>query len=174
MKRKHVWSSLAVAVGVTLLAGCASTAPTSGVRRAGSQPAIAVTQFLEFAEEGDLQAMARNFGTEGGDLARQAGNPIRCALRGIGSWFALSRTCISWQDIEIRMNTIAVILAHDSFRVASENPVPGRRRPTARIGVEVVQPGGGVVRDVPFLVVHARDGRWLVEEIGLERLTGGR
>jgi len=159
---------------VVLLLGCASTAPTSGVRRAGSQPGNSVALFLEFSEERDLPGMARLFGTADGDLAREAGNPLRCALRRMGSWFVLSRPCISWQDIEIRMNTIAVILSHESFRVTSENPVPGRRRPTSRIGVDLVQRGGRILRDVPFLVVNSRDGRWLIEEIGLERVTSGR
>jgi hypothetical protein len=140
---------------------------------AGVAPMLSVERFLQAANSRDLEAMARIFGTERGALAEGTGNTFSCAFRRMGSWIGVSQRCLTWQQIEIRMNAIAAILAHDDFRVRSEASVPGRRSPTTRIGVDLVQPGG-TVPDVPFLVVRAGDGRWLVEEIGLDRITAGR
>jgi hypothetical protein len=155
-------------------AACASAPPQTGqARMAGVAPMLTVERFLQAANTGDLEAMARIFGTDRGALAERTGGGLSCAFRRLGSWIRLSNRCVSWQEIEVRMHTIAVILAHDDFRVRSESNVPGRRSPTTRIGVDLEQ-AGLTVPDVPFVVVRAGDGRWLVEEIGLERITAGR
>ena len=171
MKRKFL---LLLIVGFPALSGCASAAPSAGQgRMAGVAPMLSVERFLQASNTRDLAAMARIFGTERGALAEQTGNSFACGFRRVGSWIGLSRSCVSWQEIEIRMHTIAEILAHDDFRIRSEANVPGRLSPTTRIGVDLVQ-AGGTVADVPFVVVRAGDGRWLVEEIGLDRVMSGR
>lgn len=151
------------------LGGCASSGP-SGAPMAGPEPMLSVERFLLAANTGDLDAMARIFGTSAGPMADRAGSALGCGLRRMGSWLRLSRRCVSWQDIELRMNTIALILQHDDYRVRSENPVAGRRHPTRRVGVDL-QRGGQQFTDVPFVVVRSGEGRWLIEEIGLERIT---
>lgn len=150
-------------------AGCASSAaPTS--RMAGNQPMISVERFLQAANTGDLEAMGRIFGTSSGSMADQMGGTFSCAFRRMGSWIRVSDRCVTRQELELRMNVIALILRHDTYRIRSESPVPGRQRPTVRIGVDLAH---GVSRypDVPFVIVQSRDGRWLIEQIGLERIT---
>jgi hypothetical protein len=154
---------------VIVLGGCASSAPSGGPM-AGAEPMLSVERFLLAVDTGDLDAMARIFGTSAGPMADRAGSPLGCGLRRMGSWLRLSRRCMSWQDIELRMNTIALILQHDEYRVRSENPVAGRRHPTRRVGVDIER-GGQRFADVPFVVVRTGEGRWLIEEIGLERIT---
>jgi hypothetical protein len=164
---------LLVVVGLPVLSACASAPATPSSGMAGVAPMLSVERFLQASNARDLDAMARIFGTERGALAERTGNPLGCGFRRVGSWLGLSGRCVSWQEIEIRMNTIAVILAHDDFQVRSEAPVPGRSSPTTRIGVDLVQ-RGTTVTDVPFVLVRAGDGRWLVEEIGLDRAMSGR
>jgi len=55
----------------------------------------------------------------------------------------------------------------------SESRVPGRVNPTTRIGVDLSF-RGRTVRDVPFVVVRTNDGRWFIEQIGLDKVTGPR
>ncbi len=155
-------------------AACASSGPTpQSNRMAAVQPMISVERFLQAANTSDLEAMARIFGTSRGPIANQAGSAIPCAFRRMGSWVGLGSRCVSWVDIELRMDAIARLLRHEDYRVRSESNVPGRLRPTVRIGVDLVR-GGASVPDVPFVVVQTSDGRWLVEEIGLERVTAER
>jgi hypothetical protein len=165
------FASLAFFAMAAVLAGCASSGPPSP-RMAGGQPMLSVERFLEAANTGDLEAMARIFGTSDGPIAESLGNPFSCAFRRIGSWIRVSDRCSSWADVELRMNAIALVLRHDAYRIRSEAQVPGRQRPTVRVGVDMEE-GTNAYPDVPFVVVQAGDGRWLVEQIGLERITQG-
>jgi len=140
---------------------------------AGPQPQLSVERFLQAANTRDLEAMARIFGTEDGPIADEAGSTLGCAFRRMGSWIGLSGRCTSWQQIELRMNTIAYILRHDDYRMRSETTVAGRRAPTTRVGVDL-EWGRERYQDVPFVVVRAGGGEWMIEEIGLERITGAR
>jgi len=153
-----------------VVAGCASGPPLAQTRMAASQPMLSVERFLQAANTGDLEAMAMIFGTSRGPIANQAGGTLPCAFRRMGSWVGLGSRCVSWIDIEIRMDAIARLLRHDDYRVRSESSVAGRARPTIRVGVDMAR-GASNIQDVPFVVVQASDGRWMVEEIGLERLT---
>jgi hypothetical protein len=148
--------------------GCASSGSSPEV--AGAQPQVSVERFLEAANTRDLDAMARIFGTEAGPIADQTGSGLGCAFRRVGSWLRISNRCTSWQDIEVRMNTIAYILRHDRYQLRSESTVAGREARTIRVGVDL-EWGRESHADVPFVVVQSRGGRWLVQEIGLERIT---
>jgi hypothetical protein len=154
-----------------VLGGCASSGPPTP-RMAGGQPMVSVERFLQAANTGDLEAMAHIFGTADGPISEGMGNPFSCGFRRVGSWIGLSDRCVSWAEVELRMNAIALVLQHDVYRLRTEASVPGRQRPTVRVGVDIEE---GVNRypDVPFVVVQARDGRWLVEQIALERITQG-
>lgn len=157
-----------------LLAGCASGGPSgSGGAMAAVAPVLSVERFLQAANTRDLDAMSRIFGTADGPIADQAGNTFSCAFKRMGSWIGIGERCASWVDIELRMDAIAGILEHDDYLIETDNTVPGRTRPTRRIGVQLTR-GATRYNDVPFVVVQTSDGRWLVEEIDLARMTAFR
>lgn len=133
-------------------------------------PALSVERFLQASNARDLEAMARLFGTAEGAIAEEQGNAFSCFFRAIASAFGVSETCLSRLDIERRMDALARILRHDDYRLAGEEAVAARRHPTTRILVWLRQ-GEREHPRVPFVVVRAPDGRWLIEEIGLEQIT---
>jgi hypothetical protein len=166
-------SCIPVVILALAMTGCASSQQAPSSQMAGVAPMLSVERFLQAANTRDLDAMARIFGTANGPIADQAGGAFGCAFRRMGSWIGLSRRCVSWTEIEVRMDAIARILRHDDYQIQSESSVAGRRHPTTRIGVDLVR-GSERYQDVPFTVVQASEGRWLLEEIGLERITGAR
>lgn len=138
---------------------------------AGVGSSVAVERFLQAANGQDLAGMARIFGTVGGPII-DTGSTFGCAFKKIGSWFRLSDACVSYQEVELRMYSIAQLLRHVDYRIVSESDVPGRVDRTTRIGVDLVRVGGQRVADVGFLVVRAGgDGHWLIQEIELEKIT---
>jgi hypothetical protein len=137
-------------------------------------PTLSVERFLQAVNTRDLEAMARIFGNEDGPIADQTGNGFSCAFKRKGSWIGIGERCVSWTDIELRMDALALILRHDDYTVRTESTVAGRTRPTTRIGVDL-QRGGARYADIPFVVVQTAAGQWLVEEIeDLARLTALR
>lgn len=170
MSRLPMLSALAL---LGIAAGCASGPPLSSTRMAGVAPMLSVERFLQAANTRDLEAMARIFGTADGPIADATGNGFSCAFKRIGSWIRIGDPCLSWSEIELRMDAIAAILRHDDYRVRSESSVAGRTRPTTRIGVDLVR-AGNQYPDVGFFVVQTSDGRWLVEQAELEKMTAFR
>ncbi|TVR63925.1 MAG: hypothetical protein EA422_08090 [Gemmatimonadales bacterium] len=160
----------AVAVLGMMTAGCASS---GGGPMAASQPQLSVERFLQAANSRDLDAMARIFGTEDGAVLDTTGSTLGCAFRRMGSWIRLSDRCITREEIELRMDAIAYILRHDRYRIVSEATVAGRRAPTTRVVVDLER-GSERFTDVPFVAVRAPGGNWMIEEVGLERITAGR
>ncbi len=154
--------------------GCASSGPPgSPSGSAGSEAMISVERFLQASNRGDLTDMARIFGTARGPIADQTGNTLSCGFQRIGSWLRMGQPCLSWAEIELRMNTIAMILRHDDYDLRSESSVAGRTRPTTRVGVDLAI-GSERITDVPFVAVQGSGGNWYLEEIGLERITNPR
>ena len=135
-----------------------------------AEPGEVVARFLDAANRRDLDAMARLFGTADGPIGAPRG-AFGCGLRRLGSWLGLGEPCVSAQEVELRMDVIARILAHESRGAGSAAPVPGRRLPAAGVEVEMMVGNGRVVR-VPFVLIRTEDHGWLVERVGLERLTG--
>ncbi len=154
-------SLLAAALFGTAVGGCPSAPVGQAGSLAGVAPMLSVERFLQAANTRDLEAMARIFGNADGPIAERASNTFACAFKRMGSWIGLGGRCLSWAEIELRMNTIAVILQHDDYRVRAESAVPGRSRPTTRVSVDLAR-GTEQFVDVPFVVVQASDGRWLV------------
>lgn len=152
-----------------LLFGC-----TRQIMVPGEAPAVApmlsVERFLQAANERDLYSMARLFGTADGPMS-DTGGTFGCAFKKLGSWFGIGERCPTIQEVEIRMDAIAEVLAHEDYTVVSESSVAGRIHPTSRIGVNLRVDGQDVL-DVPFVVVRTPEGRWLIEEIGLTKITG--
>ncbi len=154
-----------------LLGGCTTTRVMSTGEVAALAPILSVERFLAAANAQDLYGMARLFGTENGPII-ETGGTLGCAFRKMGSWIGVSERCSTLQEVELRMHAVAQILRHDDYTVTAEASVPGRVNPTSRIGVDM-RIGGRTIRDVPFVVVRTGEGRWLVEEIGLTKITGG-
>ena len=160
---------LLVAVG-----GCGGTAAHSSADPPpgpdpSQEPVRVVAEFLDAAKRRDHAAMAARFGTGDGPIGERGG-AVGCAFRRVGSWIGLGAPCLTAAEVELRMDVIATVLAHESYRVGGGEGVVGKGRPAARVEVEVVTGGRGVV--VPFVVIRADDGRWLVEEVGLGGLVG--
>lgn len=149
--------------------GAAAAAPDAA-SPLGQEPGEVVAAFLEAANRRDHAAMAELFGTAAGPIG-EPGNAAGCGLRRLGSWIGLGEPCVIAREVELRMDVIASILAHESRRVGPAAAVAGRGRPATRVEVEMAVRDGGTVR-VPFVLVLARDHGWLVEQVGLGRLTG--
>ena len=133
-------------------------------------PGEVVARFLDAANRRDLDAMARLFGSADGPIGARRG-AFGCGLRRVGSWVGLGEPCVSAEEVELRMDVIARILAHESRGVGSAASVPGRKLPAAGVEVQMVVGDGEVVL-VPFVLIRTEDHGWLVERVGLERLTG--
>ena len=170
---RPVRPSLALLLGVVAACGggpesrAIPAAPNDG---RSPEPGEVVARFLDAANRRDLDAMARLFGTADGPIGARRG-AFGCGLRRVGSWVGLGEPCVSAQEVELRMDVIARILSHESHGVGSAAALPGRRLPAAGVEVEMVVGDGEVVR-VPFVLIRTEDHGWLVERVGLERLTG--
>ena len=161
-------SSVLIASALLGLMGCGAAIPPleSGTPL---QPTRAVEMFLDAASQRDHASMAGLFGTADGPLGDRGGT-LGCAFRKMGSWIGLGEQCLADWEVELRMDVIASILKHESYRVQGGEAVAGRGRPAIRVGVEMDLGGRGVV-EVPFVVIRSGNGRWLVEEVDLRRLV---
>ena len=147
------------------VAGCA-TVQARGPG-AGVVAQLSLERFLQAANARDLEGMARLFGTQNGP-AWDTGSTFGCMFKKIGSWFG-SSPCVKKRDVEIRMDAIAQVLRHEDYRVVQEEPVAGRLNDALRIVVDLTVNGGNVP-GVPFVMVRAGEGQWLVEEIDLQKV----
>lgn len=133
---------------------------------------LSVERFLQAANQRDVQAMGRLFGTADG-AAMDTGSTLGCAFKKIGSWFG-GDSCVSKQDVEIRMDAIASILRHENYRIVDEQRVAGRTSPATRVLVDMTTAQGSSVSAVPFVVVRTDEGRWLIENVDLQRVMAAR
>lgn len=135
---------------------------------------LSVERFLNAANQGDVRAMGRLFGTSDG-AAMDTGSTFGCAFKKIGSWFGGS-SCRKKRDVEVRMDAIASILRHQDYRVAVQGRVAGRDAddPGTRVMVDLTMLDGADARNVPFVVVQTNDGRWLVEQVDLQAVMAAR
>lgn len=160
----------AVVLALVFLPACASS-PTRVNPATALEPQLSVERFLQAANQRDLDAMGRLFGTAEGPLG-DTGSTFGCAFKKIGSWFG-GQACRTRQEIELRMDAIASILRHQDYTVTQQRMVAGRDHPTSQVLVDLRIDRESVVRGVPFVVVHGGDGRWLVQEIDLQRVMAG-
>ena len=133
-------------------------------------PILSVERFLQASNARDLDSMGNIFGTADGP-AMDTGGTFGCMFKKMGSWIGLGDRCVTRQEVELELSLIAELLRHEDFRVVSESRVAGRTHPTTRVGVNFVIDGRDIL-DVPFFVVHAKSGRWLIENIDLAKVTG--
>jgi hypothetical protein len=152
-----------------LLGGCTTQVVTSG-EMAAVAPMLSVERFLQAANDRDLHSMGRIFGTSDGPII-ETGGTLGCGFKKFGSWFGIGERCLTLQEVEIQMSLLAELLEHEDYTIVSDEAVPGRLSPTTRIGVNM-RIDGEDIDDVPFLVVQTGDRRWLVEEVGVTRITG--
>ena len=134
-------------------------------------PTLTVERFLQASNVRDLEEMSRLFGTYDGPIG-DTGSAFGCFWKKIGSAFGGS-SCTKWTEVELRMDLISDVLQHQDYQAVSERMVSGAERPANRVGVDMALPGGSTVRDVGFTVVQASAGRWLINLIELEKITGG-
>jgi len=144
-----------------------NSGPTAGM---GAQ--LSVERFLQAANQHDVMAMGRIFGTVDGSVL-ETGGTTGCAFKKIGSWFG-GTPCVRQEDVEIRMEAIASILQHDDYRIVSESRVAGRSSMTRRVLVNMETVDGITVMGVPFDVVQSDEGRWFVQEIALQQVMAAR
>jgi len=149
-------------------AACSSGASTSTVAPVAAQ--LSVERFLQAANQRDFEAMGRLFGTADG-AAMDTGSTFACFWKKIGSWFG-GTACTRRTDVELRMDAIASIVQHTDYRIVREESVAGRTSPTRRVYVDLTIQGRRVP-NMPFVVVRTSQGRWLVEEVPLERIMAG-
>jgi len=137
---------------------------------AGVVAQLSVEQFLQAANARDIEAMGRLFGTSDGPIL-DTGGTLGCAFKKIGSWFG-GTACVKRSEVEVRLDAIARALRHEDYRITREQPVAGRLQEATEVFVDLTIEGE-VVADVPFVVVRTSGGRWLVEEVDLERVMSG-
>lgn len=141
---------MACAVLALASTACTQTRVVQSDAAAAVAPQLAVESFLQAANARDLHGMGQIFGTVDGPLMEKQRR----------------------QDVELRMDAISSILKHDDYRIIREEMVAGRDDPTTRVIVDMTI-NGRSVDNVPFVVVRAKSGRWLVQEVDLERVMAG-
>lgn len=151
------------------LAGCSQQIMSPGLV-ASVAPHLAVERFLQASNDRDLGAMARLFGTHSGPIAN-TGSTFGCFFKKIGSWFG-GRSCVTRQEVEIRMAAISNILQHEDYRIVGEQQVAGRDHPAMQVSVDIMR-ADATVPGVPFVVVSTGNGQWLVENVDLQRVMSG-
>ena len=114
----------------------------------GVAPSLVVEQFLRASNAKDLETMGKLFGTKEGAF-----------------WSRYSH-----KEVEQRMYPLAVELQHSDFEMAGEQMVPGRTNEATRLLVRITKEDKKFV--VPFTMVRYKGSTWLVEQIGIEVLTG--
>ena len=157
---------------LALLAPTACTTVVMDGPAAALGAQLSVERFLAAANQGDYTSMGRLFGTASGPVTNTGGT-LGCAFKKMGSWFGGS-SCVKKQDVEVRMDAIATILRHEDYRVVSESRVAGRNAPTTRVLVNMTTARGSSVNNVPFVVVQAEGGRWLIEQVDLQMVMAAR
>lgn len=151
-----------------VVAACSSGSSANTVAPVAAQ--LSLERFLQAANQRDFEAMGRLFGTADG-AAMDTGSTFGCFFKKIGSWFG-GTACTRRTDVELRMDAIASIIQHEDYRIVREESVAGRTVPARRVYVDLTIQGRRV-SNMPFVVVRTSEGRWLVEQVPLERIMAG-
>ena len=159
-----------IALTLVTATACTTTRVERPMASIGAQ--LSVERFLQAANQSDVTAMGRLFGTADG-AALETGSTFGCAFKKIGSWFGGS-ACRTREEVESRMEAIASILQHEDYRVLGEERVAGRTIPATRVTVNLTTAEGANVPDLPFIVVQTNDRRWLIEQVDLQRVMSAR
>ncbi len=163
---RRVLHALVPVLAVALSAGCAKVVQQPG-QAAQFAPQLSVERFLQAANDRDIDTMSHIFGTADGPISN-TGSTIGCAFKKIGSWFG-GTACVTRDQVQVRMDAIARLLHHEDYKITREERVAGRDHPSTRVFVDLTI-GDERVTGIPFVVVRTSDGRWLVEQVGLQQL----
>jgi hypothetical protein len=142
--KRRCWLILPV---LLMLWACGPSLPRPESAPGAPVPQAAVERFLQLVEEKDYVQLGWVFGTKEGPIIER--DPIA--------------------EVERRMYALASILEHERYAVQSQAPVPGTVGEAFRFQVGLVKRGREYV--VPFTVVRGPEGRWFVEQIGVEEIT---
>lgn len=113
-----------------------------------SSPAEVVERFMRMVAAKDYMGMGRLFGNAEGPVANREPQ----------------------QRVERWMYAIGEVLTHDRFTISGVGQsIPGRGPEVAQLTVRLTR--GGTTRDVPFVVVRASAGGYLVEQVDLQAVT---
>ena len=172
MRSKRVANGMKLtffAVLMVAVSGCATQTLNNRPGAGGIGPTLSVEQFLNAANVRDYSSMSRIFGTADGPIG-DTGSSFGCAFKKFGSWLGMGDPCVSQPHVELRMDAIARLLTHEDYVIRSEERVAGRTDVTTQINVDM-DLGSRNVSGVPFVVVKSNSGQWLVQEIGLSKIT---
>lgn len=147
--RLRVARSAGFLVALALLSGCAGSPPRAAVDSSVG-PAMTVERFLRATNQNDLDTMASLFGNRSGSVTRV--------------W--------SEKEVDERMLIFTSVLRHTDYAIVGEEVVAGRRGEATQLNVRMVIQGDTV--QVPFTMVLTGNQNWLIENIGIERVTGSR
>jgi hypothetical protein len=162
------WALLTIVSFAVATAACTTVAyPGPG---AGVVAQLSVERFLQAANARDIESMGRLFGTTDGPIL-DTGSTVGCAFKKIGSLFG-GTACRKREEVEVQLDAIARLLRHEDYRITREQAVAGRLREATEVFVDLTIQGE-VVPEVSFVVVQTSGGRWLVEEVDLERVMDG-
>jgi hypothetical protein len=145
--RSRIFLALALALFATFAVSCRSYVPPARGGAGAIGPTAAVERFMRHAAAKEYAQMGWIFGTAQGPLIRR--DPPA--------------------DVERRMYALATVLEHTSFVVQGEAPVPGRAGAAVQLPVRLVQRGREYL--VPITAVRGPEGRWFIEQIGVEAIT---
>ncbi len=131
-------SKLSVALLIMSLAACRTTGGSGASQLTGTTaPRPAVESFLASAKSGDLQAMARVWGTSKG----------------------AARDHMDRAELEKRTMIMSCDFNHDAYRILREEP--GETAATMSFAVELNK--GNLTRQTKFHTVRGPSDRWYVE-----------
>jgi hypothetical protein len=153
----RVAAGVALALAALVAACVHQTLPGGGVAVQGVAPQLAVESFMRAAncvasdncatKAQQLDSLGKLFGTRDGPIVDR--DPRA--------------------DVEKRLFAIASLVKSDDYKLMGQTIVPGRVGEAVQVDVNLTQ-GEKTVR-VPFIVVHAKSGDWLVEQIDTKALT---
>jgi hypothetical protein len=112
-------------------------------------PTLVVERFLKAVNANDIQTMAHLFGTRDGSILNRE----------------------KADQVQQRMFILASLLHHDDYRIEGNEIVPGHLNDAIQVNVRMWFGERQVV--LPFTMVLTKKHEWLVEKIGVDRLTEG-
>lgn len=149
---QHLRALILISGLLIVAAGCRSQQSQPALRgpHTGMAPALVVERFLNAANAVDLDTMSRLFGTRDGSILNRDPRP----------------------EVEARMYALSSILRHKNYKFEGEDIVPGRIGEAVKLIFRLELENREV--SVPFVVVQTRKDGWMIEEIGIERVTAGK
>ncbi len=138
-----------LALLLTVQAACVRKPVPRAPNISGVAPTLVVERFLKAINANDIQTMARLFGTRDGPIVEHE----------------------KADEVQKRMFILASLLHHDDYRIEGNQIVPGQLSDAIQLNVRMWFGERQVV--LPFTLVRTKKEAWLVEKIGVDRLTEG-